>query len=41
MQDVFNLADRVVVLRQGVKVSEMSTVSCSPSDVVKAITGAK
>jgi len=41
MQDVFNLADRVVVLRQGVKVSEMSTASCSPSDVVKAITGAK
>ena len=39
MSDVFALADRVIVLRQGSKNAEMFTNSCSPDDVVRAITG--
>ena len=39
MEDVFALADRVVVLRQGSKTAEMKTNSCSPDDIIKAITG--
>ena len=39
MNDVFALADKVIVLRQGYKNAEMLTSSCSHDDVVKAITG--
>ena len=39
MSDVFALADRVIVLRQGSKNAEMFTNACSPDDVVRAITG--
>ena len=39
MSDVFSLADRVIVLRQGSKNADMLTNSCSPDDVVRAITG--
>ena len=39
MVDVFALADRVVVLRQGRKIAEMDRESCTPDDVVGAITG--
>ena len=39
MVDVFALADRVDVLRQGRKVAEMDPRMCTPEDVVGAITG--
>ena len=41
MVDVFALADRVVVLRQGRRVSDMDPGNCTPDDVVRAITGSE
>ena len=39
MEDVFALADKVIVLRQGSKNAEMMVSDCTSDDVVKAITG--
>jgi len=39
MVDVFALADRLVVLRRGRHIAEMTPDQCTPDDVVSAITG--
>ena len=39
MVDVFALADRAIVLRQGRRIAEMDPRTCTPDDVVGAITG--
>ena len=39
MVDVFALADRAIILRHGRRVTEMDPRSCTPDDVVRAITG--
>ncbi len=41
MVDVFALADRALVLRQGHRVAEMDPRRSTPDDVVRAITGSK
>ncbi len=40
MPDVFTVADRIVVLRRGVKVADKSTQSTSPEEITGLITGA-
>lgn len=40
MDDIFKVADRVVVLRRGRKVGERHIKECSPQDVVSLIVGA-
>ena len=40
MPDVFAVADRIVVLRRGVKVADKATGSTSPAEITGLITGA-
>jgi simple sugar transport system ATP-binding protein len=40
MPDVFNIADRVVVLRRGRKVADKDVAASSPEEVTGLITGA-
>ncbi len=41
MQDVYRIADRIVVLRQGQHVATLAKTETSPEDIVAYITGAK
>ena len=41
MQNVYRIADRIVVLRQGVHVATLIKQETSPQEIVAYITGAK
>jgi len=40
MPDVFEVADRIIVLRRGSKVADKETVQTSPEEITGLITGA-